>query len=122
MAVRFDNEQWGTLCVPRSLRTVMDQITDFAPRKIAIETFIGMGYLSKYGIETMELIGAIKYYCLLHDVEMVRRTNVQRAHQMPEAIKLLRERYSGTKYRFENHEIDALAHLLSWEKYESRSK
>lgn len=117
MAYRFDHGGWGTVSVPRSMEeVVLKQLEGFQPKIIIIETFVGMGYLSKYGIETMELIGAIKFWCIWRGAELVRRTNVQRKPMIPTALDLLRERNKALKVKFTDHEMDALSHLLSWER------
>jgi hypothetical protein len=121
-AIRFDNGSWGTAAIPRSMMEVVSKIDEYKPTILIIETFIGIAYNSKYGIETMELIGAVKYWCLLNNCELVRRTNVQRKPLMPAAIVLLQERRKLLGKRYVDHETDALAHLLSWERDVERGR
>lgn len=121
-AIRFDNGKWGTAAIPRSMMAVINSLVEYKPTIIIVETFIGMGYLSKYGIETMEVIGAIKYWCLLNNCELVRRTNAQRRPSMPKAIEMLSERKALLGVRYVDHETDALAHLLSWERDVERGR
>lgn len=123
IAYRFDHGGWGTVSVPRSMEeVVLKQLESFQPKIIIIETFVGMGYLSKYGIETMELIGAIKFWCIWRKAELVRRTNVQRKPMIPVALDLLRVRRKELDAKFTDHEMDALSHLLSWERDNERGR
>lgn len=125
IAYRFSHGEWGTVSVPRSMKeVVLVQLESYQPKIIIIETFIGMGYLSKYGIETMELVGAIKFWCIWREAELVRRTNVQRRPLIPVAKDMLLERKKklGASFSFTDHEMDALSHLLSWERDVERGR
>lgn len=135
LAARLDNGHWWTDTVVGSeeaFKYVVGLITNLKPNKVVIEHFSTMQYLSKYGIETIELIGAIKGACAVHNVPLYRQTPLTRKPKEQEATAMLKERkqqlggsietkVTGTaaiviKPGYTDHEVSALAHLLMFER------
>ena len=129
--LRHDGTIW-TATVPASdgdVSEVVKLILRSQPEVIIIERFLTTGMLSRYGIETLELIGAVK--CLhyltsdtavvvLHAAsvvppfDLIRRTPGQRATQIPRAKKYLQALRANEGLPFTDHAVDALAHLFGW--------
>jgi hypothetical protein len=100
-------------------------LTDILVRKpdtVVIEAFIGIQLLSKYGIETLELIGAVRGVCMVNNIPCEKRTPASRKLMEIEAKALLdeRRRRMGPTFSYTVHEVSALAHLLSWERVVER--
>lgn len=122
MALRFDNGNWGTLTVEKVpsgderfdmvLSTLIELFNKYKPEGMVVESFKTMSrYVSKYGLETLELIGAIRAIAYLHKVPIVQQMPSQRLFMEHEAKQLLKERAN----RYTDHEVSALAHLLAYE-------
>lgn len=77
---------------------------------VVCEMFITAGRVSKYGIDTIELIGALKALCKLSVIKMVMHTPSQRKPYEDKAAKIL-----SAQGKFMTHQKDALSHLLKWE-------
>lgn len=107
---------------------VLQLLLEQLPDVVLVERFITSGTMSRYGLHTVELVGAIKalhhlaqtmYVAGMHDLvfhpfELILRTPSQRAVRIPAAKQLLRDRREKLGYKFTDHEIDALAHLIGW--------
>lgn len=122
MAFRFDNGAWGTLTVEKVpdgderfdmvLGTILEMFEKHSPDVLIVESFKTMSrYVSKYGLETLELIGAIRALAYLREVPITQQMPNQRIFMEDEARSLLRDR----RMRFTDHEVSALAHLLAYE-------
>lgn len=122
MALRFDNGNWGTLTVEKVpsgderfdmvLSTLIELFNKYKPEGMVVESFKTMSrYVSKYGLETLELIGAIRAIAYLHKVPIVQQMPSQRLFMEHEAKQLLKDRAN----RYTDHEVSALAHLLAYE-------
>lgn len=131
LAARLDSGEFWTDTVRGSeevFRKIVLMLDEHKPACVVIETFLGIQRMSAYGIETIELIGAIKGQCILRGVPFHRQTPAYRKMAEREATKLLDERSvllnaanaqapGGTKlYGYSDHEVSALAHLLMYER------
>lgn len=128
MAFRFDNGNWGTLTVEKlptaderfdvTLGTLVEQFQKNPCEVLVLERFTSMSrYLSKFGIETIELVGAIRAVCYLSGVEVALQMPGHRLGMEGDARTLLKERGR----RFTDHETSALAHLLAYETMQTRA-
>lgn len=125
MAFRFENNGWGTLAVPLSHQLeVTEKIASYArsmkPAEltVCVEQFATMQYLSKHGINTIELVGGIMHVCSLYDLVCFRHSPMHRTPFQAEAHAMLEERKKELKakgFKYVIHEEDALAHLLRLE-------
>lgn len=122
MAFRFDNGNWGTLTVEKVpdeddrldmvLSTLVETWEKYHPTTVVIERFATMSrYVSKYGLETIELVGAVRAVAYVHKITLVQQMPNQRLFMQHQAKELLRE----AKRRHTDHEVSALAHLLAHE-------
>lgn len=125
-AYRFNNGHFGTVTMPKqddwnlNMHDLVQEIMDRRPDEVVIESFVGFQMQNAYGIETMELIGAVRGACLVLDIPCVKQTPSQRMTRVPSAKRLLEERKAemraaGTKWTYTDHEVSALAHLLTRE-------
>lgn len=125
LAFRLDNGEWATLMADKlpdpdeRLAMVLDTIVEYLQRKtttaVVLENFKTMGYLSRFGIETLELVGAVKSLCYVWQVPLVRQDPSHRLYFEKQAKYMLRERSKLTKLPVSDHEVSALAHLLRYE-------
>lgn len=127
IAYRFDNEALGTLTVEkppdetveawdRSMLDIISFIVGHKPSTVVIESFLGIQMQSKYGIETMELIGAVRGCCLSMGIMLVKQPPAYRMTSVPMAkdiLQLMKERFNKP---YTNHEVSALSHLLAYER------
>lgn len=73
-----------------------------------IEFFTTSGRISRHGLGTVELVGAVTALCAMKKIPLYRQAPFYRKPWLAEA-----KRIAGKGVVI--HEIDALAHLLSWE-------
>lgn len=125
LAFRFDNTAWGTLTMPPRKdwdANFQDLIHELRKRAaslscVVIESFVGrQQMLSKYGIETIELVGAVRGACLVFNIELIKQTPGERFSMVAEATSLLAARRKELKISYTDHEISALSHLLVYER------
>lgn len=120
LAVRYAADKWSTFAVEGTVPVLIGWIQKLASEdfnspleEVVIEKFLGtQRYMSKYGIETIELIGAVKALCHLMSIPLVFQTPSQKFPFMDEARGLLVERRKAWRLSFTDHDQDALAHLL----------
>lgn len=106
---------------------VLKLLVEQKPIVVITERFITSGMMSRYGLHTVELVGAIKalcylcddldsesLYCGLERFELVLRTPSQRTVCVPAAKALLTARRTTLGARYSDHETAALAHLIGW--------
>lgn len=65
--------------------------------------------ISKYGIQTVEIVGGVKALCAEHDIELIEDTPQQRKPFLEKARSLVPMRENHTI-----HEVDALAHVVRY--------
>lgn len=126
LAYRFSNGHFGTMTMPKqddwniNMHDLVQEIRQRCADEIVIESFVGFQMQNAYGIETMELIGAVRGACLVLGIPCIKQTPSQRVTRVPTAKRLLEERKAemraiGTKWTYTDHEVSALAHLLTRE-------
>ena len=93
---RDAEELWQLVCLPG--------VTD-----VVVEDFQTAGRISKYGLQTVRLVGGLEALSYKVGFTIHVRMPMHRYSQMKVAKKMAP---SGTKTR--RHEVDALAHLLAW--------
>lgn len=76
---------------------------------VVIEQFSTDNMISKYGLRTVELVGAVEVLCWLRGIPFHRRVPMQR-----KPFLLRAERYLKDKKGRVDHEVDALAHLIGF--------
>lgn len=77
--------------------------------EVVIERFATSGVLSKYGAETIEIVGGVKALCQLYEIPIFVHQPQTRYPFQQQAKEML----STKKHVI--HEEDALAHLLAFE-------
>lgn len=131
LAVRLKNGDFWTDTVRGSedtFKRIVHMLDSHSPEAVVIETFLGIQRMSAFGIETIELIGAIKGQCVLRNVPIHRQTPAYRKMAEREATAMLDTRMlalnaasaaapGGTKlFGYTDHEVSSLAHLLMFER------
>lgn len=122
LAVRFDNTNWGTLTIEKVpdaddrfdllLATLTEQFDRGPCEMVVVESFKTMSrYLSKYGLETIELVGAIRALCWQRGVSVTLQMPIQRKPWENTAAAMVKAR----KRPATDHEVSALSHLLAYE-------
>jgi len=74
---------------------------------VLAEQFVTKGRISKYGLETVRIIGGIQALCRQFDIRLQMDMPGHRIAYIPDALRLLP--------RSTEHEMDALSHILAWE-------
>ena len=95
---------------------------EFDPDVVVVERFATSGQISKYGLSTVELVGALYglSYCMRQNDyargkwEFVRQTPQSRRSFMQDAIEHNGPSLHGRSTHKGRHERDALAHLLEY--------
>mgnify|MGYP001572094190 CR=1 FL=1 len=78
---------------------------------VICERFYGGGRIGQPGESTLQLIGAIKMFCFLAQVDLIMRTPQSRLSFITPSRKELQKK----RLPFTEHEMDSHAHLLSYE-------
>lgn len=119
MAFRLDDGQFACVTVPGyDIKEIVTMISQRATllEVIIIESFLGIQYRGGHGIDTLELIGAVRGVCALLNIPVVKQTPAQRKMQEPNATMSLLYRKKALGLKYTAHEVSALAHLLTYEK------
>jgi len=103
----FIDGQVQTMTCPSA--KVLPLIRQNKPEEFVIERFATSGRISKYGIETIDLVGQVKGWCFAHDLTLTLQSPQSRHAWQQEAKDWL-----GNKKRVGVHEDDSLAHLMQF--------
>lgn len=95
-------------CVANTNVQVYEFLRDYDFDTVIIEQF-NASNISKYGLRTTEIVGGVEAICWLRHLPLIRRTPAQRIPFLRRAAVMLKDKPHM------DHQIDALAHLLSWE-------
>lgn len=87
-----------------------------SPPSLVIIEWFSAELISKYGLSTVELVGGVKALCWSKNIPLIRHVPQERIAFIKPAKEILK----ALGYRREIHEVDALAHLLSWEYWSER--
>lgn len=88
-----------------------EQVWDYIrpPVQILIIEKFSAQLISKYGIQTVEIIGGVKALCAEHNIKLIEDTPQQRKPYLEKARSLVPLRENHTI-----HEVDALAHVVRY--------
>lgn len=111
MAFRIDGKL--ATCVGYSDEDVIDLIHDLDV--VVIERFATAGRLSAPGLLTIELVGQVRGWCRAQGIRCDVATPQARYMYMQEAYNNIGRGKLIEPSKVQQHERDALAHLLSWE-------
>jgi hypothetical protein len=108
-----------TTCTCKTPEELYDLITSSGWEAIAIEPFTpfnAASRISKYGLYTVRLVGGVQALAYHLKIPIVEQPPAKRIPFVRQANELL------VKMRrdFVVHEVDALSHLLCWERYNGR--
>lgn len=79
---------------------------------VIVELFATAGKISKYGLYTIEMVGAVAAMCKTNNYRLIRHPPQKRYAFLKQAHAIITEKH----LRMEGeHKMDALAHLLSFE-------
>lgn len=118
-AVKFPDGTYATatLTAPEQL---WDLLRQYRPERVAFEAFAAQ-HISKYGLHTVELVGSIRGLCFVLGMRPYGQQPQARRSFLPTAERILTDmlkaqgrKFANTKDK-DNHELDALAHLLCLE-------
>lgn len=120
MAFRLDDAARSFACITipgYDIRTVIGHINTRATsvQAVVIESFLGIQYRSAHGIETLEMIGAVRGVCALLGIPCIKQAPAQRTAKERIATQMLQERSKALGLAHTPHEVSALAHLLTFE-------
>lgn len=120
MAFRLDTEDVACITVANpqyNIKEVCNLILARLPtlRAVIIESFLGIQYRGNHGIDTLELIGAVRGVCAVQNILLVKQAPIERKGKERAALALLEERKIKYKLAYTPHEVSALAHLLTYE-------
>ncbi len=107
-----DSHVWTDEC--KTPEDVIQLVVDFKPDVIVVERFATSGRISKYGLETTELVGALWGVSKLLDIKFVRQTPQSRRSFLVDAVEHDAPSLHGRGTHAGRHERDALAHLLEY--------
>lgn len=112
MATYIDG-QWNTFVCPKSFEAVYQVVMSGIDWDlIIVEGFATPGLIASYGIDTVELIGAVKALCWWAKLECVVQYPVERRGNLSDA-KMLMQNVLKTK-RYQTHQLDAVSHILTY--------
>lgn len=118
LAVRYDDGRVETKMLHNELDNFMSIVLMIKPHEIVVERFATGGRMSGYGHETVEIVGVCCGLAYALGSRFEKRTPQQRYAFMEEARTTL----NAGRSKIESHEVDALAHLLSWEYWRNAPK
>lgn len=98
-------------CVVTDEHEIFDLIEGM--EQVVIERFQTAGRLSAPGLITIELVGSVRGWCYAKGIPLTMQFPVDRYPFMREAQRAIGTVIQPSKWA--KHEVDALAHLLTWE-------
>lgn len=101
------------VAVATDTRDVWKLVWEEKPDLVIIEPFQAQ-LISRYGLRTVELVGAVEALCWAAGIRLERRVPQHREPGMAPAIRWLEANPQGAKTM--QHHIDALAHIMAYEK------
>lgn len=107
---------------------VLQWIMDNKPDLVIFERFATSGRLSRYGLQTIELVGKVQGVCYALGIEIKRQVPGQRKAFMHEAFLYCGWSFNDTGGMVRGrtgrvvHEADALGHLLCYEYMEAKKQ
>lgn len=101
------------VAVATDTRDVWKLVWEDKPDLVLIEQFQAQ-HISRYGLRTVELVGAIESLCWAARIRFERRIPQHREPGMAPAIRWLEA--NPQVARTMQHHIDALAHIMAWER------
>lgn len=118
-AVKFPDSTYATATLT-SPEQLWDLLRQYRPERVAFEAFAAQ-HISKYGLHTVELVGSIRGLCFVLGIHPYGQQPQARRSFLPTAERILEDmlkaqgrKFTNTKDQ-DNHELDALAHLLCLE-------
>ena len=116
MALKNDDGEYETLMFEREIPLLWDILIAQAPTVIIIERFQPYGRdtrISPDGLATIEICGSV--YAIAHILhsQLIIQEAIQRLPFKSDAERLLPQL---TKAKIDSHQIDAMAHLLRYER------
>jgi hypothetical protein len=111
MAFRINGEL--KTCVAFSPDQVLEMLE--GADQVVVERFATSGRLSAPGLETIELVGAIRGWCFANKTPCEMATPTMRYSHMRDAKNAEGHGKLIELNETSRHEVDALAHLLAWE-------
>lgn len=122
LAFRLDADNgphvYATVEVPGyNIESVVGALTQRAAKieVVVIESFLGIQYRGGHGIETLEMIGAVRGICAFLKIPVVKQAPAMRKPFERLAKERLQKRKTELGIGYSDHEVSALAHLLRWE-------
>lgn len=103
---------YNTCVIPKSFEAVYSFITQMDWDVVILEGFATPGLIASYGIDTVELIGAIKALCWLRGMKLVVQYPIERRGNLEDAKRMMTEVLKNKHYQ--THERDALSHILTY--------
>jgi hypothetical protein len=110
VAIRFPDGTFKTVSITKKT-DLYDLIRP--PVQVCIYEEFQAQLISGYGLHTVRLVGAIEALCWKEGIKPVPRQPQRRKAYVNKAVALLHD--LNQQYEYTDHEIDALAHLLSYE-------
>lgn len=130
IAFRFVSGAWGTITFAKedknnwnvNFSKVVRLILDKRPAHVVSESWVGIQKMSDFGIETAEMLGAIRATAMVIGSSFIKQTPSARYTRVPMARDLLLERWGKRSAMFTVHEVSALAHLLTYEAHAKKKE
>lgn len=101
------------VAVATDTRDVWKLVWEDKPDLVLIEQFQAQ-HISRYGLRTVELVGAVESLCWAANIKFVRRIPQHREPGIAGAVRWLEA--NPQVARTMQHHIDALAHIFAYER------
>lgn len=88
-----------------------DIVQHHKPDTIVLENFASSGLISRDGQSTIRLVGAVELMAYITGASLVLQSPQERYGQMDNARQMLK----AIGHKLVSHEVDSLAHLLTYE-------
>lgn len=104
----------------KTLEDLLEQLRENQIQVVVVERFATSGRISRYGLETVEIVGALRGFAWCHNIQLVKQTPQSRRSWIDDANAHPGASLHGRKKHEGRHERDALAHLLQYVYFKER--
>lgn len=111
LAARLDDKSLQHLMFHNDIKEVLKYIYTLQPHVIVVERFATGGRISRDGLDTVEIQGAVLGLAYVMGSQLYWQSPMDRMAWHEEARKLI----GANKSKIQSHAVDAVSHLLRWE-------
>jgi hypothetical protein len=118
LAARLDDKSLQHLMIHNDIKEVLKYVYTLQPHVIIVERFATAGRISRDGLDTVEIQGAVLGLAYVLGSQLYWQSPMDRKPFEAEARMLI----GANRSKIQSHAVDATSHLLRWEWMEEHNR